>query len=97
MAPPYDPTDPRTLTPEQRLKEVASLLATGVRRLAAVRAVSAPRHRPRFLWNAPEMDLMCPRKRGFMYPVVIAICSPEAEAGAGVVGLNRCSLPMVRP
>ena len=41
MAPPYDPTDPRTLTPEQRLNEVASLLATGARRLAAVRAVSA--------------------------------------------------------
>ena len=41
MAPPYDPTNPRILTPQQRLNEVASLLATGARRLAAVRAVFA--------------------------------------------------------
>ena len=30
----FDPTDPRHLTPEQRLDELTALLATGVRRRA---------------------------------------------------------------
>ena len=38
MAVPYDPTDPAELTEDQRLDEVAALLATGVRRLLAQRA-----------------------------------------------------------
>ena len=37
MAVPSDPTDPAHLTPDQRLDEVAALLATGVRRLLALR------------------------------------------------------------
>jgi hypothetical protein len=32
MAVPFDPTDPRNLTPEQRLDELTPLLAMGVRR-----------------------------------------------------------------
>ena len=37
MAVPLDPTDPRNLTPEQRLDELAAILATGVRRVLALR------------------------------------------------------------
>jgi hypothetical protein len=39
MAVPFDPTDPRNLTPEQRLDELAAVLATGVRRLMALRVI----------------------------------------------------------
>ena len=34
----FDPTDPRHLSPEQRLDELTALLAVGVRRLLAHRA-----------------------------------------------------------
>ena len=37
MAAPFDPTDPQHLTPEQRLDELTALLATGVRRVLALR------------------------------------------------------------
>jgi hypothetical protein len=37
MAVPSDPTDPVHLTPDQRLDEVARILATGVRRLLSLR------------------------------------------------------------
>jgi len=36
MAYASDPTDPSHLTPEQRLDEVAAILATGVRRLLSL-------------------------------------------------------------
>ena len=36
MAVPPDPTDPSHLTPDQRLDEVAQILATGVRRLLSL-------------------------------------------------------------
>ena len=45
MAVPFDPTDPRNLTPEQRLDELAAILATGVCRVLALRVsplTSAP-------------------------------------------------------
>jgi hypothetical protein len=42
MAVPYDPTDPALLTEDQRLNEVAALLATGVRRLLALRSSAKP-------------------------------------------------------
>ena len=45
MAVPSDPTDPAHLTPDQRLDEVAKILATGVRRLLALRQ-SAPQESP---------------------------------------------------
>ncbi len=38
MAVRFDPTDPRHLTPEQRLDEVTALLAVGVRRVVALRS-----------------------------------------------------------
>ena len=38
MAVPFDPTDPRNLTPQQRCDELTALLAIGMRRLLAVRA-----------------------------------------------------------
>jgi hypothetical protein len=38
MAVPHDPTDPAHLTEDQRLDEIAAILATGVRRLLAQRA-----------------------------------------------------------
>ena len=37
MAVPSDPTDPSDLTPDQRLDEVAQILAIGVRRLLSLR------------------------------------------------------------
>ena len=42
MADAFDPTDPRHLTPEQRLDELTALLATGVRRALALRPCSLP-------------------------------------------------------
>ena len=41
MAMPFDPTDPRHLSPEQRLDELAAILATGVRRVLALRVSPA--------------------------------------------------------
>jgi hypothetical protein len=41
MAVPFDPTDPRNLTPEQRLDELAAILATGVRHVLALRVSPA--------------------------------------------------------
>jgi hypothetical protein len=43
MAVPSDPTDPTHLTPDQRLDEVAALLATGVRRLLSLRRYPPPK------------------------------------------------------
>ena len=42
MAVPFDPTDPSYLTPEQRLDELAAILAAGVRRARELRPVSLP-------------------------------------------------------
>jgi hypothetical protein len=41
MAAAFDPTDPRHLTPEQRLDELTALLAKGTRRVLALRAEAA--------------------------------------------------------
>jgi len=41
MAVTSDPTDPQSLTPEPRLAELAAILATGVRRVFALRAGAA--------------------------------------------------------
>ena len=42
MAVPFDPTDPSYLTPDQRLDELAAILAAGVRRARELRPVSLP-------------------------------------------------------
>jgi hypothetical protein len=42
MADAFDPTDPRHLTPEQRLDELTAILATGVRRALSLRAAGTP-------------------------------------------------------
>jgi len=42
----YDPTDPAGLQPEQRLHEVAAIVAAGVIRMRGQRAVSMPKVRP---------------------------------------------------
>ena len=41
MAVPFDPTDPRNLTPEQRLDELSAIMATGVTRVLALRVSPA--------------------------------------------------------
>ena len=41
----FDPTDPANLQPEQRLHEVAAILATGVIRTRENRAATTPRVR----------------------------------------------------
>ena len=38
MAVPFDPADPHSLTQEQRLDELFAILATGTRRMLALRA-----------------------------------------------------------
>jgi hypothetical protein len=40
MAVPFDPTDPSHLNPEQRLDELAAILAAGLRRASALRPPS---------------------------------------------------------
>jgi hypothetical protein len=44
MAVRHDPTDPAHLTPEQRLNELAAILATGVRRLLKARPPESDRN-----------------------------------------------------
>ena len=42
MAESFDPTDPRSLTPEQRIDELALILALGARRLLASAHLHSP-------------------------------------------------------
>jgi hypothetical protein len=42
MAVPFDPTHPRHLTPQQRLDELAAILATGTARARASRPTLTP-------------------------------------------------------
>jgi hypothetical protein len=53
MAVPFDPTDPAHFTPEQRLDELAAILAAGVRRALALRATPVP--------ASPELPAECAR------------------------------------
>ena len=46
----FDPTDPDGLQPEQRLHEVAAILAAGVIRMRQRRVVAMPKVRPRRNW-----------------------------------------------
>ena len=52
----YDPTDPIHLTPDHRLDEVSALLATGMRRLLALRAKESP-HSTQILQNSSQNGL----------------------------------------
>ena len=56
MASRFDPTDPRHLTPDQRLDEIVALLATGIRRLLALRAKEIP-HSPQIPQNSSQNGL----------------------------------------
>ena len=47
----FDPTDPDRLQPEQRLTEVAAILAAGVIRIREQRAVTVPKVRPCRNWG----------------------------------------------
>ncbi len=61
MADAFDPTDPRHLTPEQRLEEVAAILATGVRRaLAMRRSLTCPECDPDRLDVSAETSVHAP-------------------------------------
>jgi hypothetical protein len=53
----YDPTDPSHLTPDQRLDEVARILATGVRRLLAHRPSPPQESSPNCLEVSADMPL----------------------------------------
>ncbi len=65
MAVPFDPTDPSYLTPDQRLDELAAILAAGVRRARALRPPSLPQNTsdsPRNrLDPSPEQSVYAPR------------------------------------
>jgi hypothetical protein len=52
-----DPTDPLHLTPDQRLDEVARILATGVRRLASMRTSAPQESSPNCLEASPNLPL----------------------------------------
>jgi hypothetical protein len=52
----YDPTDSQHLRPDQRLDEVAALLATGMRRLLALGAKESP-HSPQIPQNSRQNGL----------------------------------------
>ncbi len=43
MAAPHDPTDPANMSPQERLAEVAAILAEGLLRLHRRAAISAPK------------------------------------------------------
>ena len=57
MAVPSDPTDPSHLTPDQRLDEVAALLATGVRRLLSLPRSGLQESPPNCLEVSPALPL----------------------------------------
>ena len=57
MAVPSDPTDPSHLTPDQRLAEVAAILATGVRRLLSLRLSSPQQSSGNCLEVSPALPL----------------------------------------
>ena len=61
MAAPLDPTDPHALTPDQRLDELADLLARGVRRALSLRAATPPDSDPNGLDVSPEKSVHVPR------------------------------------
>ena len=67
MAARFDPTDPRLLTPEQRIDELAAVLAKGVRRTGRPNpAPTPPPHNPpdssrNCLDESPESRLSVPR------------------------------------
>ena len=62
MNPRTDPTDPANMTPEERLTEVATILAAGVLRLRRAAGRDSPggrSHSPcRIFWNLRQMALM---------------------------------------
>ncbi len=61
MAEPFDPTDPRQLTPEQRLDELAATLAAGARRaLALRRSLTCPESDPNRLDVSAEKSVHAP-------------------------------------
>ena len=57
MAVPSDPTDPLHLTPDQRLEEVAQILATGVRRLLSLRPSTPQESASNCLEVSPALPL----------------------------------------
>ena len=65
---PFDPTDPDLLTPEQRLDELATILAAGAKRLLRSRATPAsqisPDSSPNRLDSPPEQSVYGGRPRG---------------------------------
>jgi hypothetical protein len=86
MAVPFDPTDPRHLTPEQRLDEPAALLANGLRRASSARPAPAPVPAVPITENAAillGMNLMCRPRRASMVRVVNARESASRAAERG--------------
>ena len=65
MAVPFDPTDPSFLTPDQRLDELAALLAAGVRRAHELSPPSLPQIPPESARNGldppAEQSVYAPR------------------------------------
>ena len=76
---PFDPTDSHNLTPEQRLDELAALLAIGVRRTLEIRAKVTLPDDVESSSDSHRIALMSWRKRGSMSRVVNASESPRKE------------------
>ena len=83
MAARFDPTDPRHLTLQQRLDELAAVLALGARRALALRAetaISADSTAPR----PPEESAENPLDVSPQLSVHVPVRLTEVQAGEGV-------------
>ncbi len=82
---PFDPTDPDRLQPEQRLTEVAAILAAGVIRMRERRAVAVPKARP--CRNSASSPSQPNRRREACMPKI------PPESGETRLELSRRSSP----
>jgi hypothetical protein len=74
MADTFDPTDPRHLTTEQRFDELASILATGLRRALAARPIfTSPESGQNQLDVSPQTSVHAP----------VQLTQTESAQGAG--------------
>ncbi len=81
----FDPTDPARLEPEQRLTEVAAILAAGVIRMREQRAVTVPEVRP--CRNRARSTGLSRRRAAACRPKILP------ESGGTCLELSRRSSP----
>ena len=84
----FDPTDPASIPPDQRLHEVGTILATGVIRMREQRAVNVTKVRPCRNWVRSTAS---PNHRA-------ATCMPKIspESGENCLELSRQGMQRTR-